>query len=78
MGLLSIIRKAKRKEREMRLLFLYACSFLVMCRGLDNAGKTTIIRKLSEESTTDISPTMGFAISTLDYQKYDYLIMYYY
>ncbi|KAK8800260.1 hypothetical protein WA171_004895 [Blastocystis sp. BT1] len=60
MGLLSIIRKAKRKEHEMRILFL----------GLDNAGKTTIIRKLMNENTTDISPTMGFTISSLDYRNF--------
>ena len=33
MGLLKIIRKTKKREREMRVLML----------GLDNAGKTTIL-----------------------------------
>lgn len=33
MGLLKIIRKTKKSEREMRILML----------GLDNAGKTTIL-----------------------------------
>ncbi|KDP32680.1 hypothetical protein JCGZ_13678 [Jatropha curcas] len=35
MGLLSIIRKIKRKEKEMRILMV----------GLDNSGKTTIVLK---------------------------------
>lgn len=39
MGLLSLLRKLKKSEREARILVL----------GLDNAGKTTILKKLSEE-----------------------------
>ncbi|KAK8821066.1 hypothetical protein WA538_005698 [Blastocystis sp. DL] len=60
MGLLTIIRKAKRKEHEMRVLFL----------GLDNAGKTTIIHKLTNETTDNVSPTMGFSILSMDYQNF--------
>ncbi|GLU13727.1 hypothetical protein SLE2022_303430 [Rubroshorea leprosula] len=37
MGLLSIIRKIKRKEKEMRILMV----------GLDNSGKTTIVMKIN-------------------------------
>lgn len=36
MGLLSIIRKLREEEREMRVLIL----------GLDGAGKTTIVKKI--------------------------------
>ena len=50
MGLLSIIRKSKKKEREMRILIL----------GLDNAGKTTIVKKFNGEDISTISPTLGF------------------
>lgn len=55
MGLLTIIRKNKAKSREMRVLFL----------GLDNAGKTTILKKLNNEDISGISPTLGFNIKTL-------------
>ena len=54
MGLLTVIRKNRRKEKEMRLLFL----------GLDNAGKTTILKKLNGEDISTISPTLGFNIKT--------------
>ena len=60
MGLLTIIRKNKLKEREMRILFL----------GLDNAGKTTILKGLKGEDVMSTSPTLGFEISTITYGKY--------
>ncbi|XP_066371736.1 ADP-ribosylation factor-like protein 2 isoform X1 [Miscanthus floridulus] len=60
MGLLSIIRKIKRKEKEMRILMV----------GLDNSGKTTIVLKINGEDTSVISPTLGFNIKTIKYHKY--------
>ncbi|CAN1266568.1 ADP-ribosylation factor-like protein 2 [Linum perenne] len=60
MGLLSIIRKIKRKEKEMRILMV----------GLDNSGKTTIVLKINGEDTSVISPTLGFNIKTISYHKY--------
>ena len=60
MGLLTIIKKLKRVEKETRLLIL----------GLDNAGKTTIVAKLSGQDTSFISPTLGFNISTLTQSDY--------
>lgn len=42
------------KEREFRILFL----------GLDNAGKSTIIKQINGESIDSISPTLGFSIKT--------------
>ncbi|ODQ54148.1 ARF/SAR superfamily [Saitoella complicata NRRL Y-17804] len=55
MGLHTIIKKQRQKEKEMRFLML----------GLDNAGKTTIIKKLLNEDISQISPTLGFNIKTL-------------
>ena len=55
MGLLKILKKTKEREKEMRLLIL----------GLDNAGKTTILKKFNGENIDEISPTLGFNIKTL-------------
>lgn len=63
MGLLTIIRKSKLRSHEFRFLFL----------GLDNAGKTTILKKLQNQPQSEIeaiSPTLGFAIQTFHYQGY--------
>ena len=60
MGLLTIIRKLKEKEREIRVLVV----------GLDNAGKTTILRKFAGEDINSIAPTLGFNIKTLEYRGY--------
>lgn len=44
----------------MRILFL----------GLDNAGKTTIVKKINGEDVLSISPTLGFNIKTFVHGKY--------
>lgn len=38
-------------------------------RGLDNAGKTTILKRINGEPIDTISPTLGFNIKTLEYEK---------
>jgi|EP00002_Diphylleia_rotans_P009908 ADP-ribosylation factor-like protein 3 len=55
MGLLSLLRSMRKSDREVRILLL----------GLDNAGKTTILKTLSEEDITHIMPTQGFNIKSL-------------
>eukprot|EP00730_Choanoeca_flexa_P018737 TRINITY_DN9129_c0_g1_i1.p1 TRINITY_DN9129_c0_g1~~TRINITY_DN9129_c0_g1_i1.p1 ORF type:complete len:185 (+),score=34.17 TRINITY_DN9129_c0_g1_i1:133-687(+) len=60
MGLLTVLKKLKRKEKELRLLVL----------GLDNAGKTTIVRKFNGDDIGQIMPTLGFNIQTLHYRDY--------
>jgi hypothetical protein len=44
-------------------LLLLSC-----CRGLDNAGKTTIVRRINGEDITTISPTLGFNIKTMQFK----------
>ncbi|KAI1615747.1 ADP-ribosylation factor-like protein 2 [Exophiala viscosa] len=58
--MLSILRKARLKDKEMRILML----------GLDNAGKTTIVKKVMNEDVNTVSPTLGFIIKTIDFQGY--------
>ncbi|RHZ77718.1 hypothetical protein Glove_174g66 [Diversispora epigaea] len=60
MGLLSILRNIRQKEKEIRLLVL----------GLDNAGKTTILKRLNGEDINTISPTLGFNIKTLEHNGF--------
>lgn len=36
--------------------------------GLDNAGKTTIVKRLMNEDVHAVSPTLGFIIKTIDYK----------
>jgi hypothetical protein len=71
--MLRILRKARLKDKEMRVLLLYV-SFHLIWRphltdkrnsGLDSAGKTTITKKLLGEPIDDISPTLGFQIRTI-------------
>ncbi|KAI4488113.1 hypothetical protein M0804_004961 [Polistes exclamans] len=55
-GLLSILRKLRSNpEKELRLLLL----------GLDNAGKTTILKSLANEDITQVTPTQGFNIKSV-------------
>lgn len=37
-------------------------------RGLDNAGKTTIVKKIMDEDVNTVSPTLGFIIKTIDFE----------
>ena len=46
-GLLKILWGLWKSEKEARILVL----------GLDNSGKTTILRALSDEETENIAPT---------------------
>jgi hypothetical protein len=38
--------------------------------GLDNAGKTTVLKKFNGEDINTISPTLGFNIKTLEFKSY--------
>jgi ADP-ribosylation factor-like protein 2 len=39
-------------------------------RGLDNAGKTTIVKRIMNEDVNSVSPTLGFIIKTVDFEGY--------
>lgn len=60
MGFLTVLKKMRQKEKEMRILLL----------GLDNAGKTTILKRFNGEPIDTISPTLGFNIKTLEHRGY--------
>ena len=67
MGLYTILKKHRLKDRQLRLLFL----------GLDAAGKSTIIARLlspnddgDSSAIKQVSPTLGFKISTIDFEGY--------
>lgn len=56
MGLLDLLRKMKSgNDKELRILLL----------GLDNAGKTTILKSLASEDISHITPTQGFNIKSV-------------
>lgn len=55
MGLLSLLRKLKKSDKELRILLL----------GLDNAGKTSCLKKMSDEEISHIMPTQGFNIKSV-------------
>ena len=38
--------------------------------GLDNAGKTTIVKRIMNEDVSTVSPTLGFIIKTIDHEGY--------
>ncbi len=56
MGLLDLLRKLKKSDKEAKILVL----------GLDNAGKTTLLKFLSSEAPSKIEePTKGFNVKTI-------------
>eukprot|EP00727_Mastigamoeba_balamuthi_P008045 m51a1_g3861 putative adp-ribosylation factor-like protein 3 (178) ;mRNA; f:411018-411892 len=60
MGFLQMLKNLKRSDREVRLLLL----------GLDNAGKTTILKRLANEEIVHIRPTSGFNIKSVVHEGF--------
>ncbi|KEG13050.1 ADP-ribosylation factor 3 [Trypanosoma grayi] len=56
MGLLDLLLRMKPSSRRIRRILIL---------GLDNAGKTCILKKLSDDDTSNTMPTQGFNIKTL-------------
>jgi len=53
MGLLSLLKRLKRDDnKEGRILVL----------GLDNSGKTSVMKRMSSENIEEITPTQGFSV----------------
>lgn len=62
MGLLTIIRKQKLKDKDLRIIVL----------GLDNAGKSTVVHSiLGNPEETKISPTLGFEIHSMQHKGFN-------
>lgn len=55
MGLLDMLRKLKKNDNEAKILVL----------GLDNAGKTTLLKFISSENPEKTTPTQGFNVKTV-------------
>eukprot|EP00032_Breviata_anathema_P000684 JZ550183.1.p1 GENE.JZ550183.1~~JZ550183.1.p1 ORF type:complete len:180 (+),score=15.83 JZ550183.1:104-643(+) len=55
MGLLALLRRFKKHEKELRIVML----------GLDNAGKTTILKRLANEDFNHVMPTQGFNMKSV-------------
>ena len=71
MGLLSLLKSLRKSEpKDCRILLLGMFNkksiFLTMVQGLDNAGKTTILKQLSSEDITQVTPTQGFNIKSVN------------
>ncbi|XP_071948225.1 ADP-ribosylation factor-like protein 3 [Antedon mediterranea] len=61
MGLLDLLRRMNAQpSKELKVLLL----------GLDNAGKTTILKALAGEDYTKITPTQGFNIKSVNTKKW--------
>ena len=47
-----------------------SCLDYILNEGLDNAGKTTIVKRLAGEDIDEVSPTLGFSIKSLSFKDY--------
>ena len=53
-----------KKKREVKVLLL----------GLDNAGKSTILKVLKGEKVTNLPPTKGFNFQKIEYNKVSFVV----
>ncbi len=61
MGLLDLLKNFKKGGTDLKILVL----------GLDNAGKTTLLRNLSQEDVSNTEPTRGFNVKTLVHENFN-------
>ncbi|KAI8911116.1 ADP-ribosylation factor family-domain-containing protein [Gorgonomyces haynaldii] len=60
MGLLALLKSLRKTNKEFRILVL----------GLDNAGKTSLLKRLADEEIADVKPTQGFNVKTVQHQGF--------
>jgi hypothetical protein len=64
----------KRNENTVSASSLFVSAPLpplfIVSSGLDNAGKTTILKKINGDDIKSVSPTLGFNIKTFAHGKY--------
>ncbi|XP_041751253.1 ADP-ribosylation factor-like protein 3 isoform X2 [Coregonus clupeaformis] len=61
-GFFSVLQKLKgTTEQELRIVLL----------GLDNAGKTTLLKQLSSEDVNTITPTQIYVIDSTDKKRFE-------
>ena len=61
MGLLDLLKNFQKGGMDAKILVL----------GLDNAGKTTLLKNLSQEEVTNTEPTKGFNVKTLVHENFN-------
>ena len=59
----SWLRAKLKKEQKAKILIL----------GLDNSGKTTIIKSIMGQDVNDIAPTLGFTINNIIHKEFFYI-----
>lgn len=64
MTFLKLIRKLKKESNQLKLV----------CIGLDNSGKTTILENIFRRNTSNIQPTFGYSLFSCVYRDTTLLV----
>ena len=63
-SLIHLLTRGSNKKKEIKILLL----------GLDNAGKTTMLKSLLGETVKNLPPTKGFNFQKINYKNTDFKI----
>ena len=63
-SLINLLTKGSSKQKQLKILLL----------GLDNAGKTTILKSLIGETVKNLPPTKGFNFQKINYKNIEFCI----